>query len=57
MSLATGEMYVKRKLQVIVFFWKGDSLGLQACNQMMRLRGTIETIVPAPTPDCTAPSR
>jgi hypothetical protein len=28
-SLGRGGMYVKRKLQVVVFFWKGDSLGLR----------------------------
>jgi hypothetical protein len=56
-SLGMGEMYVKRKSQVVIFFWKGDGLGLRVCHQMTCLTGMKETIVPAPTPYCTAPSR
>jgi len=56
MSLEAGEMYVKGGLQVVVFFWEGDSLGLRTCNQMTGLEGIIENIVPVAAPGCTVPS-
>jgi hypothetical protein len=42
MSLGMGQMYVREKLQVIIFFRKGNSFGLGACGQTTDSLGRIK---------------
>ena len=45
------------KLQVVVFFRKGNCLGLGSHLVRMTHLNVEEMIAPVPTPDCTVPSR